>query len=109
MAYSSLELTDHVLTSFLSQVIKFTAEDVATFIAVLGVLSVISQVIITECGNPEHYNRHHHRHHHRHQARMATCNIKHTSLLKYRYRTFSFVVGRSLFNTCTCNKLCDFT
>ena len=37
--------TEHFL-SFLFQVIHFTAEDVATFIAVLGVLSVISQVII---------------------------------------------------------------
>ena len=35
-----------IFSSFLFQVIHFTAEDVATFIAVLGVLSVISQVNI---------------------------------------------------------------
>ena len=36
----------NIFLSFLFQVIHFTAEDVATFIAVLGVLSVISQVNI---------------------------------------------------------------
>ena len=36
----------NILLSFLYQVIHFTAEDVATFIAGLGVLSVVSQVNI---------------------------------------------------------------
>ena len=34
----------HFFLCFVLQVIHFTSEDVATFIAVLGVLSVISQV-----------------------------------------------------------------
>lgn len=34
---------------YLKQVIHFTAEDVATFIAVLGVLSVISQTVVLTC------------------------------------------------------------
>jgi len=34
----------HCFFHFVLQVIHFTSEDVATFIAVLGVLSVISQV-----------------------------------------------------------------
>lgn len=34
---------------YLKQVIKFTSDDVATFIAVLGVLSVISQTVVLTC------------------------------------------------------------
>ncbi|XP_074611239.1 hippocampus abundant transcript 1 protein-like [Acropora palmata] len=34
---------------YLKQVINFTSEDVATFIAVLGVLSVVSQTIVLTC------------------------------------------------------------
>lgn len=43
----------HCFFHFVLQVIHFTSEDVATFIAVLGVLSVVSQVnnyqLVHEC------------------------------------------------------------